>query len=145
MNDNIYEYIILNKTISIKTLSFTLIILFVFILLIIYSFNKNYEKYYTVVGCYNDSNVSLYVEIDKINSIIKNNYLLIDNKKYEYIVYSIDEEIINDNNKNYQKVNIKLNLDDKYRINNYLFEVKILKERKKVILYLKDILKGGNK
>ena len=65
--------------------------------------------------------------------------LIINSKKYNYEIYKIDTNAIYINKKNYQKVYLEiLNLDINYQINGYELDIKILKEKKKIINHLKD-------
>jgi len=69
--------------------------------------------------------------------------LITDKKTYNYSIKSISEEYFSDNNETYQEVVLNINLDNKYRYNNLLLNLKLLKKDKMVIEYLKEL--GGTK
>lgn len=139
MNDNIDEYIILNKKNKIKS---STIILFVIILLILLLSNVlEYESFYDISAIYNNSNVTLLVNLKDLDNILINDYLIIDNKKYKYYIKSIDEGLLIDNNLNYKKINININLPKKYQINNLIINFRKRREKKKIIYYLKDLIR----
>ena len=66
-----------------------------------------------------------------------------DKKTYKYSIKSISEEYFSDNNETYQEVVLNINLDNKYKYNNLVLNLKLLKEDKMVIEYLKEL--GGTK
>ena len=139
LNDNIDEYIILNKKNKIKS---STIILFVIILLFLLLSNiLEYESFYDISAIYNNSNVTLLVNLNDLNNVLNNDYLIIDNKKYNYYIESIDEDLLIDNNLNYKKINININLPKKYQINNLIINFRKRREKKKIIYYLKDLIR----
>ena len=70
---------------------------------------------------------------------MKQNKIAIDNKTFNYLIYKVDNNITYINDENYQYVYLNvINLDDSYLINGYETDVKILKERKKIIDYLRE-------
>ena len=80
------------------------------------------------------------VPVKEVKQIMNHHQLIINSKKYNYEIYKIDTNAIYINKKNYQKVYLEiLNLDKTYQINSYELDIKILKEKKKIINHLKDI------
>lgn len=139
MNDNIDEYIILNKKNKINT-STIILIMIIFIILLL-SNTIEYESFYDISAIYNNSSVTLLVELKNLNNVLDNDYLILDNKKYKYYIHSIDENLLVENNLNYKKVNINIDLPKKYQINNLIINFKKRKEKKKIIYYLKDLIR----
>lgn len=79
------------------------------------------------------------VPVKEVKQIMNHHQLIINSKKYNYEIYKIDTNAIYINKKNYQKVYLEiLNLDINYQINGYELDIKILKEKKKIINHLKD-------
>ena len=139
MNDNIDEYIILNKMNKMKS---STIILFVIILLFLLLSNiLEYESFYDISAINNNSKVTLFVNLKDLDNILINDYLIIDNKKYKYYIKSIDEGLLIDNNLNYKKITININLPKKYQINNLIINFRKRREKKKIIYYLKDLIR----
>ena len=139
LNDNIDEYIILNKKNKINS---STIILFVIILLILLLSNVlEYESFYDISAIYNNSKVTLFVNLKDLDNVLDNDCLIIDNKKYNYYIESIDEDLLIDNNLNYKKITININLPKKYQINNLIINFRKRREKKKVIYYLKDFIR----
>ena len=141
MDDNIDEYIILNKKSPTKIISFTFILLVFIIIILLLSFIFDYESFYNISGIYNDSKVTLIVNLDDLNNILDNDYLVLNNKKYKYYIESIDSDLLIDNGLNYKKINIVIDLPKKYQINNLIINLKKRKEKKKIIYYLKDLFR----
>ena len=141
MNDNIDEYIILNKKNPTKIISFTLIITFIISLFIIISFKFEYESFYDVQAIYNDSKVTLFVNLNDLDNILDNDYLILNKIKYKYYIESIDEDLLIDNNLNYKRININIDLPKKYQVNNLILSFRKNKEKKKLIYYFKELIR----
>ena len=139
MNDNIEEYIILNKKNKINT-STIILIMIIFIILLL-SNTIEYESFYDISAIYNNSKITLFVNLKDLDNVLNNDYLVLDNKKYNYYINSIDEELLIDNTLNYKKVNININLPKKYQINNLIINFRKRREKKKIIYYLKDLIR----
>ena len=139
MSDNIDEYIILNKMNKINS---STIILFVIILSILLISNTiEYESFYDITAIYNNSKVTLLVNLNDLDNVLDNNYLILNNKKYNYYIESIDEDLLIDNNLNYKKINININLPKKYQINNLIINFRKRREKKKIIYYVIDLIR----
>lgn len=113
-----------------------IIILSVFIYI---SFTYKYKTYYITKGTMIDGNIEIIVNLDNIKYISNNNKLTIDNISYNYTIDEIGEELyLDDSFKNYKYIYLKV--DNLNNINNYVYEIKLEKEYKKIIEYLKDYL-----
>lgn len=141
MSDTIEEYIILNKKNKKIINSFTHI-LFIIISLILLLFNiLEYTSFYDIQAIYNDSKVTLFVNLNDLDNVLNNDYLILNNKKYNYFIESIDEELLIDNNLNYKKVIINIILPKKYQVNNLVIKFRKKREKKKIIYYVKDLIR----
>ena len=141
MSDNIDEYIILSKKNYKKINSFTKILFIITFLILLLSNTIEYESFYDISEIYNNSKVTLIVALKDIDNILNNNYLVLENKKYNYYIESIDEDLLIDNNLNYKKINIDIDLPKKYQINNLIINFRKRREKKKIIYYLKDLIR----
>ena len=107
----------------------------------------HYKEYYffkgTVIEEENSYYLKCYIPISETKYITLNDTLITDKKTYNYSIKSISEEYFSDNNETYQEVVLNINLDNKYRYNNLLLNLKLLKKDKMVIEYLKEL--GGTK
>lgn len=139
MNDNIDEYIILNKMNKMK--SSTIILFVIIILFLLLSNILEYEPFYDISAIYNNSKVTLFVKLKDLDNVLDDDYLIIDNKKYDYYIESIDQDLLIDNNLNYKKININIDLPMKYRVNNLIINFRKRREKKKIIYYLKDLIR----
>lgn len=80
----------------------------------------------------------LYNDIDYITN---NNYLYINDKKYKYEIYSIEEDINNQNNIYYKEINLNINLEN-YNIDNNILEIKIKIYHDNLLNYMKRKIGG---
>ena len=134
------EYIIINRKPKIIIKIFIYNIMFLMMLVIYLSNILTYTSYYSTnsyIFCSNNKYyLKLIIPIDKINLIVKKESLIINDEIYNYSIYKIDSNAINDNNIIiYLKV---YGLKGSYKINNYIVKIKVEGERKKIIYYLKN-------
>lgn len=117
------------------TIIFTLIILISIYII----FTYKYQSYYISFGVIKDNKLELLVSINDLKYFKNNNIIEIDNQKYTYLIDSITQELyVDDNYKNYKYIYLKVsNLSN---IDNYVYEVKIPKENKALVKYLKEYL-----
>ena len=139
MNDILDIEIILKKQKYHAIYNIGVILIIILVTFLYIAFIYSYQTYYVAKGTMIDSNIKLLVKIDDIKYIANNNKLKIDNQSYEYNISKIDEELyIDESLINYKYIYLKVkNLNN---INNYVYEVKIPKENKKIIEYLKEYL-----
>ena len=139
MNDIIDIEIILKKQkyhpiYNVGTPLIVIVLTFVYI-----SFIYNYKTYYITKGTMINGNIKLLVDIDDIKYINNNNILTIDSKVYNYSIKEISEELyIDDTLNNYKYIYLKIN--NLNNLNNYVYEMKFVKENKKIIDYLKEYI-----
>ena len=116
-------------------------ILFIIIILIFLyvSILCNYKTYYIQKCSMIDGNLKLLVNIDDIKYISNQNKIKINNQIYDYYISKISEELLVDESfNNYKYIYLKVN--NLNNIDNYVYEVKIEKENKKIIQYLKEYI-----
>lgn len=116
----------------------TILIIILFIFLYISCVYK-YQTYYITKGIIKDNRLELLVNINDIKYISNKNTLTIDNINYKYHIESISEEFYIDESLNNYKY-LYLDVKNLKNIDNYVYELKIEKENKKIIKYLKDYL-----
>ena len=139
MNDILDIEIILKrqKYPFIYNIGFILIIILIVFLYI--SCVYKYQSYYITKGTIKDNTLELLVNLDDIKYISNQNKLTIDDRLYNYNIKSISENLYVDESLNNYKY-IYLEIPNLSNINNYVYEVKLQKENKKIIEYLKDYL-----
>lgn len=139
MNDILDIEIILKKQkyhaiYNIGTLLIIILLIFFYI-----SFTYNYKTYYITKGTMIDGNIELLVNIDDIKYINTNNKLKVDSLYYGYTINKISEELYVDESFNNYKY-VYLNVKGLNNIDNYVYDIKLAKENKKIIEYLKEYL-----
>ena len=116
------------------------IILIIIILIFTYvSFTYKYKTYYINNGTVKNNQLEILINIQDLKYIKNNNMIKINDKLYKYNIVSIEEKIYTDKNFNNYKY-IYLKIDNLNEIDNYVYEVKILKENKRIIEHLLDYL-----
>ena len=132
--------IILQRKIGPLVYVYIMIIIVLMLSLIILCFLCYYKIYYKTRGVIeyvnDDYYIRIYIPIEDLMYITNNNNVRINKKNYVYSVYSIDNEYFTDNNKTYQIVKIKCNLDEKYKFNNLTIDLSFLRDNKRIIYYI---------
>ena len=139
MNDILDIEIILTKQKYHAIYNVGLIIIIILLTFIYVSYTYKYKTYYITKGTMIDGDIEVLVKIDDIKYINNNNFLTIDDALYKYTVKEISKEIYVDESFNNYKY-IYLKVDNLNNINNYVHEIKLEKEYKEIIQYLKDYL-----
>ncbi|MBQ7136802.1 MAG: hypothetical protein IJO43_02345 [Bacilli bacterium] len=116
----------------------------VFIITFILIINKSFKitNYYLVKGIVKDNKLNLVVSLDRKDSIIKNNYIYIDENKYKYKVESISD-IVQENNNFYQQIILDIDVKDANLIENNVIESKFIVSKKTILEYIYNLIKGG--
>ena len=138
MNDIIdIETILKRKKYSIVySSSFILIIIILIILYILMTYK--YQTYYISKGRMINNNLELLVNIEDLKYIKNNTSLTIDEIKYNYNIEKINNELyVDESYNNYKYVYLEVN--NLNNIENYVYEVKIKKENKALVKYLKEL------
>ena len=96
-----------------------------------------YKTYYINKGIAKDNHLELLVKLDDIQYIYNNQEITIDNIIYDYTIVHITEDIyVDELYNNYKYVYLKI--DQLNNLDNYVYEIKLIKENKKIIEHLKD-------
>lgn len=139
MNDILDIEIILKKQkySIIYNAGFVLVIIVLIFLYI--SFIYQYKSYYITKGTMLDGQLRLLVSIDDLKYVTDNNKIKVNSQYYEYNISKISEELYVDESLNNYKY-IYLDVKNLNNINNYVYEVKLVKSNKKLIEYLKEYI-----
>jgi hypothetical protein len=137
------SYIILHRktSIVIKVFIFNIFLIGMFV---IWGINTiEYQSYFQIHSKILKFNSYYYLEVlipvKEVYKITNQNKITIDEKEYFYHTYEIDSNVIYENNQNYQKIYLEIiSLEPEYLKNGYQVDVKIPKEKKKIINYLKE-------
>ncbi len=97
-----------------------------------------YQTYYLFRGRMIDNQLEIKVPVEDIEYFKNNHYLLIANQKYRYKITDISNLYIDDNYHNY--LYLYLTIPGLSNVDNYIYEAKIPKEKKRMAKYLKDYL-----
>ena len=112
----------------------------VLLIIMIIIFTCKYQSYYITMGTMIDNKLELLVNIDDIRVVEENNIVTINDKNYKYTIVKIDKELYRDDNfNNYKSVFLKI--DNLSNIDNYVYKIKIPKEYKALVSYIKDFIK----
>lgn len=139
----INSYVILNRKTSFISKLFLIIVLSL-ILLVIWGINtfyyQSYLKLHSQILYFNPNYyLEVLVPVKEVNQITKQNKIIIEDKTYNYSIYKIISNVEYIDNTNYLKILLKIeNLDEIYLVNGYQTDIKILKEKKKIIDYFKE-------
>ena len=131
--------IILQRKIGSLVYIYVMIIIVLMLSLIILCFLFNYKIYYKtrgIVEYIEDNYYRIYIPIEDVIYITNNNVVRINKIDYDYSVFSIDNEYFTDNNKTYQIIKIKCDLDKKYKFNNLTIDLYFLRDNKRIIDYI---------
>lgn len=139
MNDILDIEIILKKQKYHPIYNIGTILLIIIFLFIYISVTYKYKSYYITKGTMVDGNIKILVNVDDIKHLLNNNNLEISNNIYKYKIKNISENIyIDESYNNYQEIYLKV--DGVNNLNNYVYEIKLAKENKKIIEYIFDYL-----
>lgn len=136
-------YIILNRKPSLIIKAFTFNIL-VLLILVIWGINTlSFYSFFHIHSQILNLNNSYYLEVlipaKEVKTVTNNKKIFINTKEYQYRIYEVEPKIVYENNQNYQRVYLEIyDLEESYKINGYQLEVKIEKDKKKIIDYLKN-------
>lgn len=137
MNDILDIELILNR----KKYSYIYCSLFVFLFIIfvfaLVTIFYDIDDYYVFKAKFFNNSLELMVLEDDIDYIYSNSLLTINDINYTYVVKSIDDEYYVDNFNNVYKY-VYIDVLGTTFFENLVYEVKIFKEKKKIIEYLKE-------
>lgn len=109
------------------------------IILTVYLFNCEIYEVYNIYGYIKNHNLVLNIPIEYSDTITNGEYLIINEKKYNYNVSDISEILLN-NNINYQEITLKL---DNNFLENQVLKINIYYAKEKVLKKVKKTVFGG--
>ena len=137
MNDILDIEIILKKQKYHPIYNVGLILIIILLIFLYVSCIYKYKTYYITKGTIKNNTLELLVNVDDIKYISNQNIINIDNQNHKYYIQSISEELyVDESLNNYKHIYIKV--DNLSNINNYVYEVRIVKENKKISEHRKD-------
>lgn len=122
---------------NIYNLGIYLLVIFLILLYIIFIYK--YQTYYISLGKVISNKLELYVSVDDLKYIKDNNLIELDDKEYYYQINHINNELYIDEFYNNYLI-IYLDIENFTSLDNYVYQVKIPKENKKIYKYLKEYL-----
>lgn len=139
MNNILEIDLIINRQKYSKIYNFNFILFIILLITIYIIFTYKYQTYYQAKGRIVDNEIELLVALEDLKYLQENNILIIDNNSYLYKITHINKELyIDENYHNYCYVYFKVN--NLTNIDNFVYEIKIPKENKILVKYLKDYL-----
>lgn len=132
---DINDYKILFQRKDKRITKYWIIILIIIIIGIIYINNSfKYYEFYSNIGEYKNKTLNIYVLIDDLEKITKNEKIKIKNKEFAYNIKTISEENIYLNNNYYKE--ISLSIDKNNLIENEIAEIKIVTKESSLLEYI---------
>lgn len=139
MNDILDIEIILKKQKYSIIYNIGFIIVIILLIFLYVSFVYEYKTYYISKGTMQDGQLMLLVNTEDLKYVTSNNNLKINSNNYRYKIEKISEELYVDEELNNYKY-VYLLVNNLNNIDNYVYEVKLVKENKKLIEYLKEYI-----
>ena len=139
MNDMLDIEIILKRQKYSYIYNVGIVLIIILIIFIYVSFIYEYKTYYITKGVVKNNKIELLVNVDDIKYISNNNILKADDILYSYQIDEISENMYVDETYNNYKY-VYLYVNNLSYINNYVYSLKLEKENKKIIEYIKDYL-----
>lgn len=140
---NINEYLLeYKRRIPNMLFMWTIILTFIIICLIIINQTVIFKDYYKVEGVVKNKNVSIYVLIKDLDSVINNNQLYIKNNKYIYKIKEISEELTVSDMGFYKEVLLSINMDTKYLVENNVMDIRFVVREMTIFEYIINLIKG---
>ena len=137
MNNNLEIDLILNRKKYPNIYNITTVITIIILMFIYIIFTYDYQSYYITKGKMLNNNLEIMIPISDLKYLENNHKLIIDKKTYSYKISKIDDNLYLDELYNNYK-NITLKVSNLTNIDNFVYEIKIPKEKKKLAKYLKE-------
>lgn len=116
-----------------------LVLIILGIILTVYLFNNEVYDVYNTFGYINNDNLILNIPIEYSDTVVNGEYLMINDKKYNYEILNISE-ILQSNNINYQEVTLKF---ENQFLENMVLNTNIYHTKEKVFTKIKKLIVGG--
>ena len=137
MNDILDIEIILKRKKYSPIYNVGIILVIIFLIIVYILFTYQYQTYYISKGKVLNNKLELIVDVNDIKYIKNNSLIKLDDTYYNYSIEKISEELIIDNlYNNYQYV--YLEVDGLKEKDNYVYQIKIPKEKQILAKYLKQ-------
>ena len=137
MNDILDVEIILKRKKYSPIYNVGIILIIIFLIIVYILFTYQYQTYYVSKGKVLNNKLELIVDINDIKYVKNNSLIKLDDTYYHYSIEKISEELIIDNlYNNYQYV--YLEVDGLKEKDNYVYQIKIPKEKQILAKYLKQ-------
>ena len=134
---NFQEYDLITYLDKKKHNNLIFILFLIGIIIIIYSFNfYMYDKELLIKD---NDHYKLILPSTKIDDLVNNKYIYINNKKYKYKIKEIDNDFQNINGTIYQSISLDINYKSKSNIKDVYF----LKYKKSLYHMIIDTIRGG--
>lgn len=136
MNDILDVEIILKRKKYSPIYNVGIILIIIFLIIVYILFTYQYQTYYISKGKVLNNKLELIVDVNDMKYIKNNSLIKLDDIYYHYSIEKISEELIVDNlYNNYQYV--YLEVDGLKEKDNYVYQIKIPKEKQILAKYLK--------
>ncbi len=129
---NDYRLVYFNKTKRVIKI-WSLVLAFLIIGIIFINKSFKYYDFYLSKGEYRDGGIHIYVSVDDVKKITRNDEMFINDKRFAYKIASISKDNIY-SDKNYYR-EVTLSTTDK-NVENEVVEVKIITDEKTLLEYL---------
>lgn len=139
MNSILELALIIDRTRYRKIYNGSIVLTIIFIIVLIILFTFKYQSYYITMGTMIDNKLELLVNINDIKYIKNNHKIIIDDIDYVYKIDRIDNKLYVDEKYNNYKY-VYLNISNLTNVDNYVYKIKVSKEHKALVRYLKDYL-----
>lgn len=120
----------------------TAILAFITCFILIINNTLRLKDYYQVTGIIEEGYLNVLVFIEDVEKVIDNDWIYIDNEKYNYEVERISEDYIQEGNKIYQNLFLQIDLKEKYFIENRVIKAKFIVKERTILEYIFYLIKG---
>ena len=139
IKDYLLEY--KRKISNILTL-WSLLLVFIMISALIINSTFKLIDYYKVEGIVQENKLIITAPYNRVNSIINNDYIYIQNEKYKYKVESISKDIVNVGNEFYQEIILNIEFKDRELVDNNILKIKFIIKKMTIFEYIFNLFKG---
>lgn len=139
IKDYLLEY--KRKIPNILTL-WSLLLVFIMISALIINSTFKLIDYYKVEGIVQENKLIITAPYNRVNSIINNDYIYIQNEKYKYKVESISKDIVNVGNEFYQEIILNIEFKDRELVDNNILKIKFIIKKMTIFEYIFNLFKG---
>jgi hypothetical protein len=139
INEFLLEY---KRKIPSILLLWTIILTFIICGLLIINKTVTINNYYHTEGIVKDKNICIYVLLKDLEKVIHNNEFYIKNKKYNYTIRQIDEEVIVNGTYFYKELLLEINPNENILIDNNVVDINFIVRKMTIFEYIINLIKG---